>query len=192
MWDNNYVGHRKSDSIETRCNWGLPKFQEILHQLLMPHGMRQDKLPTSLPIRAFRLTHTSSVQRKKESFINGKPRMWGCLINNLMSLLSACQKWNMMICQPLKVATHPPKTVQKDQVFQNYQSLRTIHASISWVTSSWVQLLVSKYEQGCPTKDRPLSTKDGRLSVWHACQMTWSCLGVNQPTKGQWPYLSSL
>ena len=30
---------------------------------------------------------------------------------------------------------------------------------------------VLKYEQGCPTKDRPLSMKDGRLSVWHADQM---------------------
>ena len=28
-----------------------------------------------------------------------------------------------------------------------------------------------KYEQGCPTKDRPLSTKDGRSSAWHADQM---------------------
>ena len=27
------------------------------------------------------------------------------------------------------------------------------------------------YKQGCPTEDRPLSTKDRRLSVWHADQM---------------------
>ena len=53
-----------------------------------------------------------------------------------------------------------------------------------------------KCKQGCPTKDRPLSAKDGRLSVWHADQMrrTDICLsgtrikwhdhiyGVNQPT----------
>ena len=31
---------------------------------------------------------------------------------------------------------------------------------------------VLKCEQGCPTKDRPLSANDGRLSVWHADQMT--------------------
>ena len=28
-----------------------------------------------------------------------------------------------------------------------------------------------KYKQGCQTKDRPISTKDGRLSVWHVDQM---------------------
>ena len=32
-----------------------------------------------------------------------------------------------------------------------------------------VELL--KYKQGCPTKDRLLSAKDGRMSVWHADQM---------------------
>ena len=42
-----------------------------------------------------------------------------------------------------------------------------------------------KHKQGCPTKDRPLSTKDGRLSVWHADQMVWSylwCQPTNQGT----------
>ena len=32
-------------------------------------------------------------------------------------------------------------------------------------------LKLLKYKQGCPAKDRPLSTKDGRSSVWHADQM---------------------
>ena len=33
------------------------------------------------------------------------------------------------------------------------------------------QGLMLKHKQGCPTKDRPLSMKDGRLSVWNVDQM---------------------
>ena len=54
-----------------------------------------------------------------------------------------------------------------------------------WCQSCWHQqrqmTLLLKHEQGCPAKDRPLSTKDGRLSVWHADQMMWSCRWC-QPT----------
>ena len=42
------------------------------------------------------------------------------------------------------------------------------HPSLSFESE---MLLLLKYEQGCPAKDRPLSAKDGRLSVWHADQM---------------------
>ena len=34
-----------------------------------------------------------------------------------------------------------------------------------------LMLTVLEYNQGCPAKDRPLSTKDGCSSVWHADQM---------------------
>ena len=51
-----------------------------------------------------------------------------------------------------------------------------VQPSVCTVTSFFMRplggLTLLKHKQGCPTKDRPLSAKDGRLSVWHADQMT--------------------